>query len=169
MTTFARTAPISTTILVAMGSIESREVLTNRMGCLLRLRPCKRPVAGDPLLLVHIRLDQARIDRECFASNQPGRNALRYHTLEYPAQGIALPETFASCTAEYRVIGNLVFNTELAKPAIGKVHLNLSANPLFRTDCKHIADEEHPQHQHRVDRGPSRVRVVGGQLLVHPT
>ena len=32
-------------------------------------------------------------------------------------------------TAEYRVIGNLVFDTELAEPAIGKVYLNLGANP----------------------------------------
>jgi hypothetical protein len=45
----------------------------------------QRLIAGDPLLPVHIRLDQARIDRERFAPNQPGRDAHRHHTLEYPA------------------------------------------------------------------------------------
>jgi len=42
------------------------------------------------------------------------------------------------------VIGNLVFDTELAELAIGKVHLNLSANPSLRADRKHIANKEHP-------------------------
>ena len=69
----------------AASGIESYEILANRMGCFLRLRPRKRLVAGDPLRLVYIRLDQARIDRERFASNQPGPNAHRHHALKYPA------------------------------------------------------------------------------------
>ncbi len=84
MAAFARTATVSTTILIAAGGIEGHEILANRMGCLLCLWPCKRLVAGDPLCLVHIRLDQARIDRERFASNQPGHDAHRHHALEYP-------------------------------------------------------------------------------------
>ena len=84
MAAFARTATVSTTILIAAGGIEGHEILANRMGCLLCLWPCKRLVAGDPLCLVHIRLDQARIDRERFTSNQPGHDAHRHHALEYP-------------------------------------------------------------------------------------
>ena len=104
----ARTATVSaTTLLIAAGSIEGREVLANRMGCLLCLRPAHRLVAGNPLLLVHIRLDQARIDRERFAANQPGRDAHRHHALEHPAQGIALAEAFMPGTAEHRMIGDL--------------------------------------------------------------
>ena len=122
MAAFARTATVSTTIPIAAGGIERYEILANRMGCLLCLWPRKRLITGDPLCLVHIHLDQARIDRERFASNQPARNAHRHHALEYPAYGIALSEAFVPRTAEYRVIGNLVFDTELAEPAIGKVY-----------------------------------------------
>jgi len=60
-----------------------------------------RPVAGGPLHLVYIRLDQARIDRERFASDKPRRNAQRHHTFEYPAQGIARSETFAPRSTEH--------------------------------------------------------------------
>jgi hypothetical protein len=36
------------------------------------------------------------------------------------------------------VIGNIVFDTELAEPAIGKVYLNLSTNPSLGADRKYI-------------------------------
>ena len=51
------------------------------------------------------------------------------HTLKDPAQGIALSKAFLPRTAEHGVVRYLVFDTELAEPAIGKVYLNLSANP----------------------------------------
>jgi hypothetical protein len=51
-------------------------------------------VAGDPLRLVHIRLDQARIDRECLASNQPGCNANCHHALKYPVSADCEPISF---------------------------------------------------------------------------
>src|SRR5262249_34276825 len=35
--------------------------------------------------------------------------------------------------------------------------------------CKHIAQYQHPDHQHRIDRGTTCMRVVGRKLLVHPT
>jgi hypothetical protein len=43
-------------------------------------------------------------------------------------------------TAEHGVVGYLVFDTELAEPAIGKVDPNLGANPPLETDRKHIAN-----------------------------
>ena len=85
------------------------------MGCLLCLRPSNRLVTGCPLLLVHVRLNQARIDRKRFAANQPSRDAHRHHTLEHSAQGIALTEALVPRTAEDRMIGNLVLDAELAK------------------------------------------------------
>src|SRR5215467_5523813 len=136
MAAFAGSTTVSTAILVATSGIEGCKILTNRIGSLIRLRPCKRLIAGDPLLLVHIRLDQARVDRERLAPHQPSRDTHRHHTFEHPTQGIALAEAFASRTAKYRVIGNLVFNTELTEPAIGKVDLNLSANPSLGSDTK---------------------------------
>src|SRR5580658_8760402 len=97
------------------------------MGCLLCLWPCNRLVAGHPLLLVYISLDQARIDRERFAPNQPGRNAHCHDSLKDPTQGVTLPEAFVPRTTEYRVIGDPVVNAELAEPPVGQVDLDLSA------------------------------------------
>src|ERR1700747_2197625 len=139
------------------------------MGGLLRLRPCNRLGAGHPLLLVYIRLDQACIDRERFAPNEPGRNAHCHYPLEDPTQSVALPEALVPRTAEYRVIGDPVLNAELAKPPVGQVDLDFSAQPAIRAERKHVANDQHPDHQHRVNRGPTRVRVIRRQLLVHPT
>src|SRR5215218_10348134 len=96
------------------------------MGCLLDLRPGNRLVAGNPLLLIYVCLDQARIDRKCLATNEPGRNAHRHHALEHPAQGIAVTETLMPRAAEHRMIGDFVLETELTKPAIGQIDLHLS-------------------------------------------
>ena len=97
-----------------------------------------RLVASYSLLLVNISLDQARIDREA-RPDKPGRDAPRHHALEHPPQGIAVAKAFVPGAAKHRMIGNLIFDTQLAKPAIGQVHLHLRAEPPLRTDRKHVA------------------------------
>src|SRR5215470_8030890 len=67
------------------------------------------------------------------------------------------------------MIGNLVLDAELAKPPVGQIDLHLGAGPPLRADREHVAHNQHPDHQHRIDRGTARVRVVGRKLLVHPT
>jgi hypothetical protein len=47
---FARNGRATTILLTASG-IEGYEILANRMGCLLRLRPRKRLIAGDRFVL----------------------------------------------------------------------------------------------------------------------
>ena len=159
--TAIRAAAVSTAILLfTAGGIESGEILSNRMGCFLRLRPGNRLVTGHPLLLIHIRLDQARIDRECFAANKPSRDAHRHYALEHAAQGIALTKTLVPRTAEHRMIGDIVLDPELAKPPIREIHLHLRAQPPLRADRKHVANDQHPDHQHRINRGPAGVGVV---------
>src|ERR1700761_4851434 len=109
----------SFTVLIVTRAIKRIDVLANRMGGLFRLGPCNRLVAGEPLHLVHIRLDQARIDRERFTSDEPRRNAHCHHTFEYPAQGIALTEAFAPSPTEHRMIRDIVFDPEFAEPPVG--------------------------------------------------
>jgi hypothetical protein len=53
------------------------------------------------------------------------------------------------------MIRDRILATELAEPAIGKVYLNLSAKPSLGADRKYLADKQHPDHQHRVNRGPA--------------
>ena len=84
-------------------------------------------VSTHPLLLIHIRFDQARIDRERFAPNQPGRNAHCHYTLEDPTQSFALPEAFMPRTGEDRMIGDPVLNAQLTEPPVGQVDLDFSA------------------------------------------
>jgi hypothetical protein len=53
------------------------------------------------LLLVHIGLDQARIDRKRFAAHAPSRDAHGHHALKHPPQSIALTEAFVPGSAEH--------------------------------------------------------------------
>jgi hypothetical protein len=69
---------------------------------------------------------------------------------------------------ECRVIRNFVLNREPAKPAIGKVHLHLATQSSLRADRKRVADDEHPDHQRRINRRPPNLRVEGRQLCMYP-
>src|SRR4029079_19309745 len=44
----------------------------------------------------------------------------------------------------------------------------LGAQLPLRADRKHVAHKQHPDHQHRIDRRPTRMRVIGRKLLVYP-
>lgn len=48
--------------------------------------------------------------------------------------------------------GDLAFNREPTKPAIGKVHSHITAQRPLRSDRKRVADDERPDHQHWIDR-----------------
>jgi len=67
------------------------------------------------------------------------------------------------------MIGNPVLDVELAKPPVRKIDLHLGANLTLRADRKYVTNKQHPDHQHRIDRGSTGVRVVRRKLLVHPT
>ena len=71
-------------------------------------------------------------------------------------------------TAEYRMVRDLVLDVQAAEPPIRKVHLHLGAEPALRAEREHVADNQHPDHQLRIDRGPAGVGVIRLQLLVHP-
>src|SRR5246500_3161596 len=71
-------------------------------------------------------------------------------------------------TAEHRMVGYPILDAELAKPPICQIDLHLGAQSPLRADRKHIANYQHPDPQPRVDRRPTRVRVVSRKLLVHP-
>ena len=66
------------------------------------------------------------------------------------------------------MVGDLVLDAQAAEPAIGQVHLHLAAQRPFRADREHIADDQHPDHEHRIDRWTAHPRVKGPQLGVHP-
>src|SRR5262245_50601402 len=50
-----------------------------------------------------------------------------------------------------------------------KVRSHITAQRPLRSDRKHVADDEHPDHQHWVDRWPTEPRIIRCQLGMHPT
>jgi hypothetical protein len=52
---------------------------------------------------------------------------------------------------------------------VGEVDLDLATDHALRSDGEHVANDKHPDHQLGVDRWSTRVRIVGREVLVHPT
>jgi hypothetical protein len=51
------------------------------------------------------------------------------------------------------MIRHIALKAEPAKPAISQIEMHFLAQPALRTDALDIADQEHPDHQFRIDRG----------------
>src|SRR3982074_1897387 len=66
------------------------------------------------------------------------------------------------------MIWDLVLDAEATEPAIGEVQLDLAEQRAFRADGEHVADDEHPYHQHRIDRWSSGLRIVWRHLGPNP-
>src|SRR5262245_1850274 len=66
------------------------------------------------------------------------------------------------------MIRDLVLDAQTTEPAVRQVDLNLPAEQPLRTDGKNVADDEHPDHQHRVNRRAAARRVVGCKVSTHP-
>ncbi len=58
-----------------------------------------------------------------------------------------------------------ILQAKTTEPAIGQVQMHFLAQAAFRTDAVAVADDQHPDHQFRIDRGPTRVAVILGQVL----
>jgi hypothetical protein len=54
------------------------------------------------------------------------------------------------------MIWNVTLQDEPAEPAIGEVLMHLLALPTLRADAEAMADDQHPDHQQRVDRAAGR-------------
>jgi hypothetical protein len=62
------------------------------------------------------------------------------------------------------VIGDGSIQTQTAKPAVGQIEVDFVTEAPFRSDTEAIADQKHPDHQLRIDRGPPDVAVERRQL-----
>lgn len=49
------------------------------------------------------------------------------------------------------MVGHPVSEIEPAEPAIGQVEVHLLAQAPFRADAEQVADQQHPEHQFRID------------------
>ena len=146
-------------------SIERIKILGDRPLLLLRVSPVD--LAGrHAVIATGIGLHNAGVDGEGLALDQAHRHGRPHHALEDVAQQIALAEATQPVLRERRVVRNLVLDVHLAKPAIRQVQLDFLVQLPFRADAVAVADDEHPDHQLRIDRGTADVAVMGFELLV---
>lgn len=79
--------------------------------------------------LRRIGADQAGITREVAAPDQPLGDTPADDHLEHLTQKVALTEAAMPVLREGRVVGNRSCQVETAEPAIGKVQMDLFADP----------------------------------------
>src|SRR5215510_691461 len=108
----------------------------------------------------------ACINRETFAFDEAIRHARRYDPLEDVAQDVALAKAFKTIDRKRRVMRDPVVEIELAKPSVGKVQLDLLAQTALLSDAVAVSNNEHPDHQLRVDGRAADVAVKGLQVLM---
>ena len=76
---------------------------------------------------VRIGLDDARIYREAFATDQPFLHAPLHDRLEHEPKKLTGAKSTVSILRERRVILNLVFQSQTTKPPIGQIEMDLLA------------------------------------------
>ena len=106
--------------------------------------------------------------RKPFGADKAGRNARRHDTLEHAAENVAVAEAFVARPREGRVVRDPVLDAQAAEPAVCQIHLHLAADRALRPDREHVPENEHPNHEHRIDRGTTDRRVMGGEFCRDP-
>ncbi len=148
--------------------VQRRKVLLHRPACGLSIALLVPLLARDRPLLVGVRHDQAGIDREALAADEACRDARLHHPFEHAPEDVAIAEALVASARECRVIRDLVLDAQAAEPPVRHVHLHLAAQQPLRADGEHVAEDKHPDHENRINRGAAKVGVVGRQLAVHP-
>jgi hypothetical protein len=142
------------------GVVENRQILPDRTRRRVGIDRRRVPVlAGGRALLVRIRFDQAGVDREPLAADEPLRDAPAHRRLEDVAEQVAVPEPSVPVLGEGRMVRNPIRQVQAAEPAVRQIEVDLLAKPSLRADAEAVANEQHPDHQLRIDRGPARRAV----------
>src|SRR6185312_9811389 len=148
--------------------VQRREILLHGAAGCRRIDLLLPLGAGDRPLTIGVGFDQARIDRKSFDADQPCPYAGLHDALEDATEEIALPKTLVAGTRERRMVRDAVLKPQIAKPSIGQVDLNLATELPLRSDREDIANDEHPDHQYRIDRRPAGLGVVRCERRIDP-
>lgn len=63
------------------------------------------------------------------------------------------------------VIRHIAIQTQATKPAIGDVEIHFLAQPALGADAHAVSNDQHPDHQLRINRGAACLAVIGPQVL----
>ena len=100
---------------------------------ILRDRPTGRGIEvldlGDAAPAIGVGHDDAGVNREGLASDDPFFHAARHHGLEQLAQKIALAKTAVAVLGKRRMIGDVAVEPQTTEPAIGQIEVDLLAQP----------------------------------------
>ncbi len=111
---------------------------------------------------VGIRLDQAGIDGKSFAADKTFGDAAGYDLLEQAPEDVALGKPTVAVLRESRVVGHLTFEAEATEPAIGQIEMHLLTETALGADRVAVSDQQHPDHQLRIDRRAASRAVEAG-------
>src|SRR5689334_10233551 len=62
------------------------------------------------------------------------------------------------------MVRHIPLEPKAAEPAVCQIEVNLLAQPPLGADAEAVADEQHPDHQFGIDRGPANGAVERSQL-----
>ena len=111
------------------------------------------------MLTIGIRLDQTRINGKAFPSNQTLFQTTVHRLFKNMAQQITIAKAPVAVLGKRRMIGNATFQAKSTKPAIGKIQMNLFAQTAFRANAAAISNDQHTDHQFRIN-GRAACRTV---------
>ena len=66
------------------------------------------------------------------------------------------------------MIRHRTVQAEPAEPPISQIEMHLFTQPPLRADAGAVADEQHPDHQFGINRGPARCAVERRQMSPQP-
>lgn len=106
-------------------------------------------------------LDLAAVHGRALAGHEARLRAAAHHFLEHGAEHAAVAEAAVPVLAEGAVVRHGAVQTQAAEPAVGQVEVDLRTQPALGADAAEVADQQHSDHQLRVDRRAPDRAVVG--------
>src|ERR1700722_20754774 len=79
-------------------------------------------------------------------------------------QKIALAETPVAVLGKRRMIRDVAVKPQATEPAISQIEVDLVAQSPFGANAEAAADNEHPDHQLRIDRRATHITVIRLQM-----
>ena len=81
-------------------------------------------------------------------------------------ENTALAKPAVPVLGECGVIRDGIFQAQPAEPAVGQIQMDFFAKPALGADAEAVTDDQHPDHQLRINGWPASVAVVFGEVLV---
>src|SRR5262249_53107700 len=94
-----------------------------------------------------------------FTTDKSLLDAAAQDALEHSTEEMALPEATMPVLGKSRVIRHRTVQTEPAEPPVGQIEVDLIAQAPLRSDAAAVTDQEHPDHELRIDRRPTDATV----------